>query len=132
MRRLLSCLFGSRRSCCCQQCVLGGYDLKRLCWANAGICKCELNEQMRLTEEGFEEWRTDAVSVSARFMNTSEVPCDFRGKPIYLKCQKCFCSKVYVLLGVSCVGDVMLELDCTTLKCGKSFYSVCRVAYICK
>lgn len=133
IHELLSRIFPTRcvNSCDRSACSLGGYNIKCLSWANADSCPCELEEKLRVAEDGFCDENLDPVTVSARFLNSACVPCDFRGKPSYLKCQSCIGCKTYVLLGVSCVGDVAFELGCTPLCNGKTFYTVCRVAYIC-
>lgn len=110
---------------------LGGYNVNCLSWATVNFCPCELDEKIRVAEEGFCDESLDPVTVAARFLNSACVPCDFRGKPAYLKCKKCVDGKTYVLLGVSCAGDVAFELDCKPLCNGNSFYTVCRVAFIC-
>lgn len=131
-----SCGEGESHSCtpsgcpCCQY-DLCGCDIRYLNWVKINTCECELENSRALAENGYDEWRLDPVSVSARFLNSSCVPCNFRGKPAFLRCLRSSCGKTYVLLGISCVGNVALELDCTPICNGKKFYTVCRAAYIC-
>lgn len=113
-------------------CTVGGYDLCSLHFTNVGSCECETLASRMLAQDGFDETILDPVSVAARFLNTSSVPCDFRGKPAYLKCRKCISGRTFVVLGVSCVGDAVFELASDELSCGKEIYTVCRVAFICK
>lgn len=128
----LPCLFPKRsHTCTYNPCTVGGYDLRCLQFTNADICECEIRNAEKLISQGFDEYRLDPVSVAAKFLNSSAVPCSFRGKPAYLKCKKTVSQKTYVVLGVSCVGDAVIELVCREASCGKKFYTVCRVAYIC-
>lgn len=124
----VSCLC---RNAGCSPCDLDGYDIRKLCWVNVPICDCELDDISELLQNGFEEWRLDPVSVCAKFLSSSAVPCEFKGKPAFLKCKKCISGKTYVLFGVSCVGEVAFELDSKNFCSGKKIYTVCRVSYIC-
>ncbi len=128
----LPCLFrrsGSAPSG--QVCLVGGYDISRLNFMSANVCECEINNAVSLVESGFDEYRLDPAAVAAKFLNSPSVPCAFRGKPAYLKCLKTLSCKTYVVLGISCVGDAVFELDCRDTSCGKKIYTVSRAAFIC-
>lgn len=123
-----SCLCRCSNPCC--PCDLDGYNVKKLCWTKIVTCSCDREQASALTENGFDDSRGDPVAVSAEFLNNSCVPCAFRGKPAYLKCKRCIGDKTYVLLGISCVGDIAFELDKTTTCSGSCIYTVCRIAPI--
>ena len=125
----LPCIFKRRTSSPC--CRVGGYDICRLHFTSVSVCECEWEAARTLVENGFDEYRLDPVATAARYLSSPAVPCDFRGKPAYLKCMRCISGKTYVVLGVSCVGDAVFELVSETLPCNKDIYTVCRVAFIC-
>ncbi len=111
--------------------MLGCCKIENIKWTC--VCpesECQMTQAVSLAEEGFDSYRTCPVRTAARFLSSACVPCEFRGKPAYLKDEKVYCSKHYVLLGVSCVGDIAVELDC--LPCSSvPVYTVCRYAVIC-
>ncbi len=115
----------------CPSDTLGCCRINSIKWTCASpVCECETEEALHLVENGYETWRSCPVQVAARFLNRSEIPCAFRGKPAYLKDITEYCSKRYVLLGVSCVGDIAFEL--TPVSCGDTeIFTVCRFAVIC-
>ncbi len=127
------CGTGSGMSCLPDTCpdMLGCCKINCIKWTN--VCQmscCERSEMVRLAENGYETWHTCPVDTAARFLNSSCIPCEFRGKPAYLKDKKEYCSKFYVLLGISCVGDIALELECIP-SCNTTVYTVSRYAVIC-
>ena len=111
--------------------LLGCSRIESIKWTNVcAMSECEKEEALRLSESGFETWRTCPVQVAAQFLSSPCIPCEFRGKPAYLKDVVEYCSKHYVLLGVSCVGDIAFELD--SVFCGSTkIYTVCRFAAFC-
>ena len=128
----LPCFFSRRFACRpCGECAVGGYDIRQLNFMNVGVCDCEIRNAVSLVENGFDEYRLDPTAVAAKFLSSPSVPCDFRGKPAYLKCRKSILCKTYVVLGISCVGDAVFELSCTETDCGKKIYTVCKAAFIC-
>lgn len=119
----VSCMSGCSSSSC--PCDLGGYDICKLNWVK--VCSCECS----CSNHSYDRTSTSPTQVSASFLNSPCVPCDFRARPTYLKCEKCIGSKYYVLLGVSCVGDVAFELDSHTTCENETVYHICRVSFIC-
>lgn len=92
---------------------------------------CQLCEAQSLVDSGFENWRTDPVAVATRFMQNCFIDECFRGYPTYLA-GKCRCSdKAYVVLGVTCQGQMIFEL-CQPVKDGEGgIWEVTRYAEYC-
>ena len=122
-------------SCITASCpgMLGCYRIQSLNWNNVcDLSECEINENLSLVQNGFESHRSCPVKTAANFLSTAPLPCAFQGKPAYLKAVSETCDKYYVLLGISCVGEVAFELEKVSCPCScASVWQVCKIAVIC-
>ena len=110
--------------------MLGCLKINQINWTV--VCpesECQIREATTLACKGFDTTRTCPVKSATRILSSSAVPCEFRGKPAYLKDEKEYCGKRYVLLGISCVGDIAVELAPISCQCGY-IYTICRFAVI--
>ncbi len=122
-------------SCITSSCpgMLGCYSIQNLNWTSVcDMSECEKNEAFSLIQNGFNTFRSCPVKTAANFLSSAPLPCEFRGKPAYLKAVSEDCDKHYVLLGISCVGEIAFELE--KVSCSStcaSLWQVCKIAVIC-
>lgn len=122
-------------SCITSSCpgMLGCYRIQNLNWNSVcDMSECEISQTLSLVQNGFNSHRSCPVKTAADFLSSACLPCEFQGKPAYLKAVSEACDKYYVLLGISCVGEVAFELEKVT--CPNScatLWQVCKIAIIC-